>query len=286
MTLEETQARHRKELKALDGEKRSALKKAKGTAGKGKKGKEKLAELEAEYDAKQKALEEKHAKEIAELSGSGDSKDTPAPAPEPLVEKTAEEEERERKQAKARRKREKAKEKERDRELEIERENAEAGPSLRKIELERIEQQLTPLGLKIEEIASDGNCLYRAVAAHCGNSYQETRTLCADSLAKNEAEFAPFCEYDDDKTQDFTQYVERVRNSADWGGHLELRALSLALQKQIVVYRAQSNEPLRIKPEESAGDDDENAIRLSYHLNYYALGEHYNRVVKASATTS
>jgi len=44
MSLEETQARHRKELKALDGEKRASLKKAKTTAGKGKKAKDKLTE--------------------------------------------------------------------------------------------------------------------------------------------------------------------------------------------------------------------------------------------------
>jgi hypothetical protein len=44
MSLEETQTRHRKELKALDGEKRADLKKTKATAGKGKKAKEKLAE--------------------------------------------------------------------------------------------------------------------------------------------------------------------------------------------------------------------------------------------------
>jgi hypothetical protein len=44
MTLEEVQIRHRKEIKALDGEKRAQLKKVKATAGKGKKGKEVLTE--------------------------------------------------------------------------------------------------------------------------------------------------------------------------------------------------------------------------------------------------
>ena len=44
MSSDEVQARHRKELKALDGEKRATLKKTKATAGKGKKAKEKLAE--------------------------------------------------------------------------------------------------------------------------------------------------------------------------------------------------------------------------------------------------
>jgi OTU domain-containing protein 6 len=231
--------------------------------------------------------------------------------PLPATEKTADEMEREKKLAKARQKREKAKQNERDRELEIERENANAGPSLRQIELERIQQQLTPLGLEIVEILSDGHCLYRAVAAHCGKSYQEIRklylivatnnekgrkshsshaipvmpgTLCADTLLKNETEFAPFCEYEDGKVSNFADYVERVRNSSDWGGHLELRALSLALRKQIVVYSAQSMEPLLIQPDDGEGVETDDPIRLSYHLNYYALGEHYNQVVKVPSS--
>ena len=40
---EDIEARHKKELKAFDTEKRAAIKKVKGTAGKGKKGKELLA---------------------------------------------------------------------------------------------------------------------------------------------------------------------------------------------------------------------------------------------------
>lgn len=92
---------------------------------------------------------------------------------------TPAEDERERKQAKARRKREKAKERERQLQEEIERETAEAGPSMGQVELESIQTQLTPLGLKIDEIPPDGNCLYRAIAASLGNdsTYQETSKL-------------------------------------------------------------------------------------------------------------
>ena len=81
--------------------------------------------------------------------------------------------------------------------------------------------------------------------------------------------------------------MDRVRNSSDWGGHLELRVLSLALQKHILVYSAQSKEPLHIKPEQEAegADGSDEPIRLSYHLHYYALGEHYNQVVKAAAAS-
>ena len=136
--------------------------------------------VEAEFDAKLKALEEMHAKEIAEVEGSAPTSvdattDTTGSPATDVANATKEDEEKERKQSKARRKREKAKEKERERELEIERGNAEAGPSLRQIEVEQIQNQIAPLGLQISEVASDGNCLYRAVAAHSGGTYQETR---------------------------------------------------------------------------------------------------------------
>jgi len=43
-SLEEIKARHKRESKVLDGEKRALLKKTKQTAGKGNKAKDKLAE--------------------------------------------------------------------------------------------------------------------------------------------------------------------------------------------------------------------------------------------------
>ena len=121
----------------------------------------------------------------------------------------------------------------------------------------------------------DELCLLNVLFIFSGN-------LCADTLLKKEEEFAPFCEYDE-KAPDFAGYVDRVRNSSEWGGHLELRALSLALQKHIIVYSVQSREPLHIQPEDMTTEDTD-PIRLSFHLHYYALGEHYNRVVKAEAS--
>ena len=49
----------------------------------------------------------------------------------------------------------------------------------------------------------------------------------------------------------------------------------MALSKQVHVYSAQSPKALIIGEEVS----DDNPIQLSYHLHYYALGEHYNQVV-------
>jgi OTU domain-containing protein 6 len=92
-------------------------------------------------------------------------------------------------------------------------------------------------------------------------------------LKSNEEEFAPFCELSDEITE-FDHYVDRVRSSSDWGGHLELRAIGMALNRPIEVYSVHSgSKPLIIHESENA------PIRLSYHLHYYALGEHYNQVV-------
>lgn len=137
--------------------------------------------MEAEFEKKLDDLKTRHKSEIDEAAGGeigtegvsveavpADS-DSKAAGEKVKQEDDKEKLERERKQEKARRKREAKKEKERQRKLELERETAEAGPSARAIELGALESQLAPLALKIKEIPSDGNCLYRAIAAQCGD---------------------------------------------------------------------------------------------------------------------
>ena len=82
---------------------------------------------------------------------------------------------RRQKRTKAKKKKDRQKEKEAERERQIEEETANAGPGLRKIELEQIQAVLTPLKLKVDEVDADGHCLYRAVAAQTGMNYMEIR---------------------------------------------------------------------------------------------------------------
>lgn len=129
-----------------------------------------------------------------------------------------------------------------------------------------------------------------------GNIHIYEGQICADQLTSHQDEYAPFCEYTD-AVSSFDQYVDRVRSSSEWGGHLELRALSEGLKRPIVVYSASQpklvlgedylSQPGSPKNGEDAssdatdGDDDGShaPILLSYHLHYYTLGEHYNQVV-------
>jgi OTU domain-containing protein 6 len=214
----------------------------------------------------------------AEAEAGADTPNATTQAVALSPEDAAEQERQHQHREKLRLKGEKAREKERLKEQEIADENANAGPAPRDVEMQVIISKL-PEGCVIEEVAADGHCLYRAVAAHSDLTYTNVRDVCADALKEHEADFSPFCEYTDD-IPDYATYVGRVRSSAEWGGHLELRALSMALRRPVIVYSAQSLKPLVIEHAEEQGDAvQDNPIRLSYHLNYYSLGEHYNRVV-------
>ena len=56
---------------------------------------------------------------------------------------------------------------------------------------------------------------------------------------------------------------------AEGGGQPELLALARALDRPIVVY-SRDSAPLRM------GESDGEELVVTYHRDYYALGEHYN----------
>ncbi|KAL7546536.1 hypothetical protein ACHAWF_013949 [Thalassiosira exigua] len=331
-TPEELAARHKKELKALEGERRAAIKNAKS---RGKKAKAAVKDAEFKYDGLAWDLKERHRAELAELSGgSGDdavvagedergsgeevegARSEISPAQAASVEErttpTPEEAEEERRQKALQKKLKKKnaqRQKELDREKRIQEENAAAGPSRREMEMDALRAlHLSPRGLEVEEVAADGNCLYRAVGAQCRrlgldavdvkseDCYGKVRELCAEVLmGPSRAEYEPFAECGEGHVSDgdvgnhpatYAEYVKNVRSTSVWGGQLELRALSEGLKCPIVVFSAEAP-PLTMGAEHAPageGGDDEHrgtrkALLLSFHRHYYALGEHYNSVV-------
>eukprot|EP00551_Chaetoceros_affinis_P004093 CAMPEP_0203683308 /NCGR_PEP_ID=MMETSP0090-20130426/47456_1 /ASSEMBLY_ACC=CAM_ASM_001088 /TAXON_ID=426623 /ORGANISM="Chaetoceros affinis, Strain CCMP159" /LENGTH=380 /DNA_ID=CAMNT_0050552449 /DNA_START=79 /DNA_END=1221 /DNA_ORIENTATION=+ len=375
--MEELKSKQKKEIKEFDRDKRIALKKVKASAGKGKKGKEKLEEAEKEWDVKYQSLLSRHKEELSSVEASASasaSPETPStatnentdskndkgeeqqqesavvqtlepeqpqaqtqPQPQPQLsakekalakrlrkkqnalkkEKEEQQQEsavvqtlepeqpqpqpqlsaKEKALAKRLRKKQNALKKEKEREEQIANEVANA-PNPRQIEIDTMKElYLNPKSLTIEEVAADGNCLYRAVgrqldrlstssgnSSSTNNDYTNMRVVCADQLMKGREEYEPFTNLTEYNVNSYEEYVGKVRGSSEWGGHVELRALSTALQKTIVVYSAESS-PLFITNDDggandaAADDDDNNVIRLSFHRKYYALGEHYNSVV-------
>ena len=279
-----------KQLKDLENERRMKVKKAKGAAGKNKsKQKEVEAAVNAVFDAKRKDLEAKFGGSSQEQEGEGGSADQqpqpqqqqqqqPASAPassqgdvEGLVQDLAASSIPDKKE-KARLKKLKKQQKKREEEARLEHDMANAGPSNREVESSAIikENDFSGLNLSIVDVEADGHCLYRALGHHLGQDYESVRSLCADFLASNANSYAPFLSEEDGGFED---YVSRVRSSAEWGGELELRAISECTKRRIKVFNS-SRTPRIIG--EAYGEDTE--IKVSYHRHYYDLGEHYNVV--------
>jgi OTU domain-containing protein 6 len=217
------------------------------------------------------------------------------------------------KKAKNQKKKEKKSDKEQQRIAAVQEMKATAGPSQREQELSAINNRLLPLNMKVKEVLSDGNCLYRAVADQCkptDKQYVDTSTTCSTNLALVEDEtdldltdfvtmrklagayirqhpdsFAPFIGVDvaDPEFESYCRRIENV-NGAEWGGQLEVRALSECLHRPIHIYEA--NAPVLKMGEDSVGNESRRVepIIITYHRHYYALGEHYNSVVRIPAS--
>jgi OTU domain-containing protein 6 len=251
---------------------------------------------ETSNEAKDETKTEPETKEQQQSAPQQQSTQQP-PQPQPQL--TA----KEKAIAKRLRKKQNALLKEKQREEQIANEIANA-PNPREMEIDTMKElYLNPEQLNIEEIIADGNCLYRAIgrqldhissgigagtSTSTNSSFANMRKLCADQLMKEREEYEPFTDLTDTHASSYEEYVEKVRASSEWGGHLELRALASALEKTIVVYSADAS-PLYIRcsnggdDNDNDGDDEEGVIRLSFHRKYYALGEHYNSVVPSQS---
>jgi len=132
-------------------------------------------------------------------------------------------------------------------------------------------------GLKIHEIASDGDCLYKSIEHQLSlfdtqTTVNQLRKMTADFMRSHPDDFMPFIDSGDDLEKEFDKYCMAIEKTSCWGGHLELQALSKALDVFIEVLQA--NGPLF-----TFGDNDRKKLLLSYHRHAYSLGEHYNSLV-------
>ncbi|RYY33811.1 hypothetical protein EON62_03880, partial [archaeon] len=98
--------------------------------------------------------------------------------------------------------------------------------------------------------------------------HAELRTRVCNYMADKTDDYAPFM-LEEDGFSSFEDYVSHMRGAGEWGGNLELQALSTMLGVNVVVHQAaQPPWVLRTNPHPRA-----RAIHLSYHD-----GNHYNSV--------
>lgn len=303
--MEEIKARHRQEERALQAritqKKKSATKKT-------RKG------VNDECDRLQRELDERHQAELAAASGTplgeqldnsdiqdptADAELPPPQADEGLVASSGHSQLAvPRSQPEAARSKKPNRQKARlarraaEQEAQISRAEQEAAnlPDQREQERDVMSKLFEKLGLKELEIRPDGHCMYSAVASQLdniglkpqilppidmndpwpGEDFRAVRISAANFIDSHPDDFSPFLEVPLD------EYTRQIRDTAEWGGQLELQAIARAYDIDLNVVQADG----RIEKIESGGDSDAKQIWLAYYRHSFGLGEHYNALTK------
>ncbi|KIX00863.1 uncharacterized protein Z518_09928 [Rhinocladiella mackenziei CBS 650.93] len=160
---------------------------------------------------------------------------------------------------------------------------AENLPDLREQEISAMKKHMESHGLSETLIRPDGHCLFSAcahsmspeVVAQSGPNkepYQNVRYAAAEFMAAHPDNFEAFME------EPLDSYVKKVRETAEWGGQLELQAIARSYNIDINVLQADG----RVE-KISAGTDhhgQSTTIWLAYYRHSFGLGEHYNALKK------
>ncbi|KAH6986041.1 hypothetical protein BKA56DRAFT_613436 [Ilyonectria sp. MPI-CAGE-AT-0026] len=299
-TLEQLQARHRRELKDLHG--RITGKKKNATKKTRKGVNDECAELE-------RKMRDRHAVEVAALSpgtNNDENDDDDDDDDEPQTTDGAEED----KLAKAteslsvsentpkpaaqpqqpgkKRNRQKDRMARRAAELEAAAVQAEEEAANmtdhRARESEFMKKTFETHSLVQKDIMPDGHCLFSAIADQLGQNdiplggegakepdYKTVRRAAAAYMLEHGDDFAPFLE------EDLEAYTRKIQDTAEWGGQLELMALARRYKAEIRV--VQDGRTERIGEDE--GTASGKTLWLAYYRHGYGLGEHYNSLRKA-----
>ncbi|KAK3325264.1 OTU-like cysteine protease [Apodospora peruviana] len=151
--------------------------------------------------------------------------------------------------------------------------------------------QFAAHALTEKEIEPDGHCLFSAVAdqlvandipltatteGKMAPDYKIVRRAAAGYMASHADDFSAFLV---DETLD--EHVVKIRDTAEWGGQLELTALANFYKVEIKVVQADGRTE-SIKPET---EKELKTLWLAFYRHGYGLGEHYNSLRPKAATT-
>lgn len=160
---------------------------------------------------------------------------------------------------------------------------AAAQPDRRASERAAMERAFKENSLREKDIEPDGHCLFSAVADQLGvvgievaptpsaaaPAYKVVRRTAAEYMTKHADDFAGFLE------EPVGEYAARIRDTAEWGGELELSALARAYGVEIRVVQDGRTEV--VAPfEDGEGEGGRKTLWLAYYRYGYGLGEHYN----------
>lgn len=160
-------------------------------------------------------------------------------------------------------------------------------PDLRKKEQDMMQKEFDGYGRVEKKIRSDGHCLYAAVADQLSEAdiklkpelvtiplepgrvsmpdYLVVRQAAASYISDHPDDFSPFLE------EPLDEHIRKIRETGEWGGHLELSALSKAYRVRINVL--QGNDRIEVIDSNS---ENKHTLWLAYYRHSFGLGEHYN----------
>lgn len=163
-------------------------------------------------------------------------------------------------------------------------------------ERERMTAEFEKHKLVEHEIRPDGHCLFSAVADQLSLAgvpllvptlsavnndgkeepgYKTVRRAAAGYIESRGDEFAGFLE------EDLGSYVRKIRDTAEWGGQLELLALASVYGVEIGVVQDGRTEVIQPSGDGDVNEGEERRkIWLAYYRHGYGLGEHYNSLRK------
>ncbi|KAI8870925.1 cysteine proteinase [Ramicandelaber brevisporus] len=311
-TLEELQSRHKAESKALMSQIIQLRKSAKGDKKRTKTVQTEIAQLEADLAKRQEA-------ELAALQSSAPATDSTPSATDanatggdsvestPDVTQASESPEQSagagagadagnsgggsNKKSKQKRRLEK-----RDQAIRSMQEEAAAEAAnmtdMRAVENSALTDLLLVRSLRIEPVAADGHCLYRAFSDQLDlanihtlpsattsvdiSDHLKLRELAADHMRSNRDDYIAFMVNDSGdlmSEQEYDAHLEEIAHGTLWGGQAEILALSNVFRVTVTIYQMGAP-PMRISEQfESNGE-----VKLAYHKHMYSLGEHYNSV--------
>ncbi len=176
---------------------------------------------------------------------------------------------------------------------------------MRAVEMKQFAAQLQPIALTIQEIPSDGHCLFRAVhhqltlngaSPHVtlppptSEAHLSLRRLTADHMRSKADLYQPFLTDDNGDQLDskaFDSYCQSLVASdpVAWGGQHEIAALTHVLGRQIIVHSAKG-QPLVMGDKPTGANENLKPLRISFHEHYFGAGHHYNSVVPISGSGS
>lgn len=274
--------RHTFELRQFDKEAKTRLSKV---------SKNKKSELEEVINKERTALVDKHQDEMKVFSSN--SKDD---LNKPTTTEFVNENENDtidtfspnlKRNLKKERKKSRQRQANEDLEKRVEQELGKLGESGGELEAAYFDKVCETENLKMGKVNPSGDCLFASVAAQVARTpglFQDNTT--SEKLRESVCTFMELFREDYEPfivETDFDSYIEKMRQPAEWGGELELKAISELLRVHIRVFRHLNGTNGSITDYFPGGFEGPNfpQINLSYHTKLYSKGlNHYNPLYK------